>query len=87
MGNFESGPEKINKKIILEIETELLRRAGCVTEDNEKSREWIDAYAEAFRILAESDSALLDVWQKDPEATLRDIENRLYREKGRESKA
>ncbi len=95
MGNFESQPEKINRpearegndRTILEIQAELLRRAGCAPENNGKCKEWIDAYAEKFREIAESEPTISELWQKDPETTLREIESRLYKKEGRESAA
>lgn len=78
MSRLESQPEKIGQKTILEIEAELLRRAGCAPEDNEKCKEWIDAHAKKFRDIAEGDPALSELWQTDPEAALRGIEGQLY---------
>lgn len=85
--SFESQPENLNQKIVLEIQAELLRRAGCAPEDNEKCQKWIDAYAEAFRDIAESDPALLERWHSDREAVLQEVESRLYARKERESVA
>lgn len=87
MSPFESQPEKINQKIVLEIQAELLRRAGCEPEDNEKCENWINAYAEKFRKIAEADTALLELWKNDPETAVREIQNRLYGEEGGESAA
>lgn len=84
---FESQPEKINQKVILEIQAELLRRAGCAPEDNEKCQNWIDAYADKFRKITEADAALLELWKDDPETALQEVESRLYSGEGRESAA
>ena len=95
MENFESVPEEINRseaheqndKVILEIQAELLRRAGCAPENNGKCAEWITTYAEAFRKIAESEPTLPELWKNDPEVALKEIADRLYAEEGRESAA
>ena len=92
MSHLESVPEEINRseaheqndKVILEIQAELLRRAGCAPENNGKCEEWIATYAEAFRKIAESEPTLPELWQKDPEATLKEIADRLYMKEGEE---
>ncbi len=82
MEHLESQPEKTNQKVILEIQAELLRRAGCTPEDNEKCAEWITAYARDFRNIAESEPSLSELWQTDPKATLQKIASLLYANKG-----
>ena len=79
--------EQAHHDVFLRMQNELLRRAGCVAEDNEKCQKGIETYAEKFRDLFESNPSLLDRWRKDEESALQEIEIDLYGRKDEEHAA
>jgi len=72
----EEGEGKGNG-VFLKVQNELLRRAGCVPENNARCEEWIAAHAEKLREIVTADPSLLDRWATSPEETLREIETML----------
>ena len=81
MRRFESEQKKIiqtetkdSNGAFLKMETELMRRAGCLSGGNARCDEWISAYAEKLRSYVGTHPEVLDAWKTHPEDTMKKVE-------------